>query len=599
MPLFTKESLEKIRSGVDLVEVVGKHLPLQPAGAAYKALCPFHDEKTPSFSIQRGDTHYHCFGCGAHGDAIQFLMLHQSLSFFEAVEQLGATYGIHLEYQQGTGQRVNTKGAKQALSKASVFYHTMLLYSEEGRSALQYLYQRGIDLDFICRFQVGLAPKQKGLFRQVMKSEGVSVKDLLQAGLLVERGYGVGDFFYDRITFPIADSSGAVIGFSARKYREETFGGKYVNTSETDLFKKSRILFGLHYSRRNIAKQKQALLVEGQVDTLRLIQEGIEIAVASQGTAFGKGHVQALSRLGVEKVWICFDSDKAGIAAAAKAGALFQEKGIGVGIVSLPKGEDPDSILAKEGPDAFLQRCQQATDYLPFLVEFTSTEFAVSTPAGKHQMIAKVAGIIREWENPVMVHESLLAFSRLVKVPPEIIGLQGTAVAPLRKVESVGGQEVDPALILDSDLLRWLLLLGEKESDIASLVAKNISPSLLQEPACKEVYQLFLDRREKGLAADLTHLSNFCETEEARGLLASLFQRPLNVDRKKELVPATIQAILERDWSAKKEALNQQLVSGSLTEEQALQLGAEFSQLQRNRPVICQLEEVDASPVTL
>src|SRR3990167_1724779 len=239
MGTFSRESLELLRSRIDLVEVLNPYVKLQRAGAAYKALCPFHDERTPSFVIQKGDSHYHCFGCGAHGDAIQFLMSHLRMNFLEAVETLAEKFQIQLEEaKSGDFQKGPSKILlKEALEKAADFYHFFLLHTLEGHAALDYLYNRGIDLDFIRKFQFGLAPKASGIFFKAMREEKFQDAILEEAGLL-SKGR---EFFSDRITIPIRDAVGAVIGFSARKYRIDTFGGKYINTSETPLFKKSKI----------------------------------------------------------------------------------------------------------------------------------------------------------------------------------------------------------------------------------------------------------------------------------------------------------------------------------------------------------------------
>src|SRR5262249_31718360 len=224
-----------------------------------------------SFVIQKGDSHYHCFGCGAHGDAIQFLMTHLRMSFLEAVESLAERFHVELEEVETKEHKGPPKALlKDALERAVEFYHFYLLHTIEGHAALEYLYSRGIDLDFIRTFQFGLAPKQAGIFTRVMREQKFTDALLEEAGLL-SKGR---EFFSDRITIPIRDAVGAAIGFTARKYKTDTFGGKYINTQETTLFKKSKVLFGLSYSRKTIAKDRKCIVVEGQIDALRLISSG-------------------------------------------------------------------------------------------------------------------------------------------------------------------------------------------------------------------------------------------------------------------------------------------------------------------------------------
>jgi DNA primase len=253
MALYTKESLDNLRQRIDLVEVMSPYVDFKKSGASYKAICPFHDEKTPSFMIHKGDRHYHCFGCGAHGDAIQFMMTHLRLSFKDAVEALAERFHVHLEHIEGGDEYKgpNKMAMRDALQTASEFFHFYLLHTPEGQEALKYLNERGIDIEFIRRFQIGLAPKAVGIFQKIMQEKKIPQDILSGAGLIAESTKGgYRDFFFDRITFPIHHSTGSIIGFSARKYKEDTFGGKYVNTPETPLFKKSRILYGLNYCRR-------------------------------------------------------------------------------------------------------------------------------------------------------------------------------------------------------------------------------------------------------------------------------------------------------------------------------------------------------------
>jgi len=234
MPLYTKESLDLLRQRIDLSEVISAHIDLKKSGSAYKALCPFHEEKSPSFIVNRGDNHYHCFGCGAHGDAIAFLMNHLKMGFTESVESLAEKFGVALERDDKVENTGPSKTLlKEAMQLACRFYHFMLLHTEEGIQALQYLYKRGIDLDFIQRFEIGFAPRQRNALYKILKGKELSDPVLQGAGLLSISEDGTKrDFFSDRIMFPIRDGMGNVIGFSGRKFKEETFGGKYINTSD-------------------------------------------------------------------------------------------------------------------------------------------------------------------------------------------------------------------------------------------------------------------------------------------------------------------------------------------------------------------------------
>lgn len=596
MPVFNKESLENLRQRVNLVEVLGSYVDLKKSGASYKGLCPFHDEKSPSFLVQKGDTHYHCFGCGAHGDAIQFLMSHQKMSFSEAVESLAQRFHVHLEQVEEREEKGPPKGLlKEALEQACQFFHFSLLHTEEGHEALHYLYGRGIDLEFISHFKLGLAPKTPGMLRKVMQAKKIREDILVAAGLISSTKDGEWrDFFVDRIMFPIHHHAGEVIGFSGRKYKEETFGGKYVNTSETALFKKSKVLFGLNYSRKRIAKERKAIIVEGQIDALRLIQAGFNFTVAGQGTAFGEGHVKELVHLGVNLVYLALDSDKAGQEAAAKIGHLFQKEGIEARILSLPAGQDPDSFLCDQGPHAFLKKMEESVDYLSFLVKHLSRELNIDSPAAKNELIQQAVKLIREWDHPVMVHETLRKLAHMMKVPEDYVGV-GREQVPnvyIKKSASVGMQNIDPDRILETDLLRWLILLGAFQPKLMDLARANLKREDLHVSICQKIFTLLMDNYESHRPTDLLTLAIDLDDAEGQLVLSDLVQKKVNKERAELQLTETIQRILDRNWMEKREAIKIRIHSGLCSDEEAHEMAKQFDDLKRNPPkVIVQKEE--------
>ena len=419
MSMFSKESLHNLKEKVDLVEVISSYLPLKKAGKTFKICCPFHNEKTPSFVVERGDNHYHCFGCGAHGDAISFLVGYLKVSFVEAVEMLAEKFGVSLEFQEGE-KREDLSPLRTCLAEACQFFQFHLLHTEEGRIALNYLYQRGIDLDFIHLFKVGLAPKDPAITMNFFREKKLNWEALERAGLTPQKRRNY-PFFIERISFPIMDVQGNVIGFSCRKYSEKTTGGKYINTPETPLFKKSKVLFGLNYSRKEITKQRRAVIVEGQIDALRLIQEGLNLTVAGQGTAFGEEHVDVIRRLGVKEVFLAFDGDDAGREAALKVGNLFQKEGIEVFVLEFKEGDDPDSILRKEGITGFLNYLHKPKEYIPFLVEMLSKTSNIATPAGKNELVEKAKGYMADWKFPLMIYEAERKLANCIQVPESMV----------------------------------------------------------------------------------------------------------------------------------------------------------------------------------
>ncbi len=580
MPLYTEESMGELRAKVDLVEVLSSHMQLKRSGSTYKGLCPFHEEKTPSFHLQAGDDHYHCFGCGAHGDAIAFLMNQVKMTFIEAVESLAERFGVVLQKTEGEVRKGPSKAKlKEALELACRFYHTLLLHTEEGHEGLGYLYRRGIDLEFVKRFRLGFSPSQRDAFLTLAKGEGFDDEILISAGLVTDKRR---DFFSERITFPITDAFGAVVGFSGRKLKEETFGGKYINTPETPLFKKSHILFGLSYSRQRIAKERRAVIVEGQIDALRLIHAGYDLAVAPQGTAFGEGHVKILTDLGVNKVCLAMDGDGAGKTAAIKIGNFFQKKGIGVTVVDLGKGSDPDSFVRAQGIEPFIKKVDHAEEYLPFLVKATSEGINLNNPSEKNEHLRKLTDQIRSWEEPVMIHESLRKISQLTSVPESVVGV-GVRPMPhfVERFGMAGRHAVDPDRVLETDLLRWIVM--RKDERLFSIAKLNIAPDLFRNPICKKIFQYMIDRQAQ---SDLIALGSALEKEEEQQVLAEIVQKKVNPAKAEEGLVEVIHRLLIRKWMEEREAIKAKIQSGTCSDEEALTLAKAFDEIRKSQPTV-------------
>ena len=571
MNLYSKETLENLRQRVDLVELVSSYVPLKPAGRYYQGLCPFHEEKTPSFMIQKGDSHYHCFGCDAHGDAIAFLMDYSKLSFVEAVEALADRFHVPIEREKVEGSKESfgmQKGEiKKALQSACDFYHNYLLHTKEGHQALDYLYSRGLDLDFIRLFNVGFAPRDKGLFVRLMQKEKITDDTLEKGGLIKREGGEARVFFSNRVMLPIQDSLGGLIGFSSRKIDEETFGPKYLNTPETALFKKSQTLYGLSFSRRQIIKKKQAIIVEGQVDALRLIQEGFDWTVAGQGTAFGSELVERLIGLGVSKVYLALDGDQAGLSAAAKIGNLFQRKGIGAFVVRLPREMDPDTFLIEEGPPAFEKLLSNAQDYIPFLLSYFSEGCDLESPSEKNRLVQRVVSQIRTWDQPLMRYYTLRKLAKLLNLPEEtFVKSKQEMMPPTIFTQGRGRTLFDQEI--EVDLLRWLTSIKEIDSKPLSIISANVKAEFFKVAACRDLFSLCMKRWEERKSVDLAYLDAQLESIEERQLFGKLVRKKVNLERIEEEVIGTVKKMLDRYSFEQKERIRVQIESGKCTEEE-------------------------------
>lgn len=592
MALFSKRCLEELREKVDLSEVISAYVPLKKAGGSYKGLCPFHNEKSPSFVVQNGDTHYHCFGCGAHGDAVSFLMNFLKLSFVECVEMLASRFGITLEYQEKEDghKEPNLAPLKSALNMTREFYHFHLLHTEEGHRALEYLYKRGLDLPFIQAYQIGFSPSNEALTIAYYKEKKINKEILIEAGLAKEGPSGkLYPFFSSRIMFPIQDISGNVIGFSGRSIEPQVRGGKYINTPETPLFKKSKILFGLNYSRRRIAKDQKAIIVEGQIDALRLIHEGLNLTVAGQGTAFGAGHVEVLKKLGVEHVFLAFDGDEAGQAASVKVGQLFQKVGIEVSVAIFGPKEDPDAVLKEKGLEELMSILKAAKPYIEFIIERLSSKIKIDTPAGKNRVAKEASDMIRDWDHPLMIHEGLKQLAKLLNVPEAMMNPGAPSVQPkiFPSVHETKG-EINVDRILECDLIRGLFLLKTADrQEVSRIVEMNLTDQMFRDKTCHKLYRhlLSLIKEQEKEKIDMFDLAEVLDKDE-EFLIDQLVKKRVNIDRVKEGVLLAIEKILERGWMIERERIKGMIQKGDATEEEILALAKKFDQLKKEKPKV-------------
>ncbi len=346
MARIKPESVEAVKAAGDMLDVVGARTQLRKAGARYTGRCPFHEERTPSFSVNAVDKLYYCFGCGAGGDLISFVKETENLDFSGAVEWLADRFRVELEYEEVSprieAERRRRDRLGELLAAATAFYERCLWESSGAESARAYLAGRGLGEEICRAFRLGFAPGGQTLAQKAREREFTD-EELLTAGLVNRRG---NDYFTQRIVFPLADARGRVLGFQARKLREDDpLQAKYVNSPESDLFQKGAILYGLDLARGAIAKQDRAVVVEGNTDVIALRQEGLEPVVASMGTALTDRHLRQLSRL-TRNLWLCFDGDAAGEAATLRGMELAADQGFAIKVVTLPVGSDPADLAA-------------------------------------------------------------------------------------------------------------------------------------------------------------------------------------------------------------------------------------------------------------
>jgi DNA primase len=397
MGRFTPDTIDRVRDAVDMVELVGGKTDLRRVGTRWVGLCPFHDERTPSFSVDPAKKLYHCFGCGEGGDAITFARQTEALEFPDAVELLAERYNVRVERLEDDpkveARRRRKERLYSLLDRTARFYATYLWDSAEAEKARAYLAERGFSEEILRQFRVGYSPSAWDRVSLGARRDGFGQEELLAAGVAqTGRGGGVYDRFRGRIMFPLADSRGRVLGFGARAMGEMR-GPKYLNTSENDVYHKGSQLFGIDHAKPHATKAGRVVVAEGYTDVLALHQAGLRESVAIMGTALTQEQLALLSQ-SASLVLLALDADRAGQAAMLRAARAASDRDVELRVVGLPEGEDPADLLAEEGADGFSERLDRAVSVLEFQVARVLADADLDTPAGRDRAFEEARPLI-------------------------------------------------------------------------------------------------------------------------------------------------------------------------------------------------------------
>jgi DNA primase len=411
--------IDELLNRVDIVDVIDSRVPLKKGGRDYMACCPFHDEKTPSFTVSPNKQFYHCFGCGAHGTAIGFLMEHDHMGFIDAVEELASMVNMEVPREAGKPRDKGVDALYPLLERASHFFRQQLRDHPQGSRAVGYLKQRGLSGDIARDFGIGFAPPGWDNLAKALGQDSVTAQHMIQAGLSIQKDAGGSyDRFRDRIMFPIRDRRGRVIGFGGRRLDDEDSGPKYLNSPETPVFHKGRELYGLYEARQAVRHPTQLLVVEGYMDVVALAQYGIRYAVATLGTATTPEHLQSLFRI-VPRVVYCFDGDRAGREAAWRALQTtlpFMSDGHEALFLFLPEGEDPDSLVRKLGTEAFEQLLADAMPLSRVLLAELKEQCNMDSTEGRARLLELARPLLDKipaGAYRIMLNEQLASLSHL------------------------------------------------------------------------------------------------------------------------------------------------------------------------------------------
>ena len=401
MGRISQETIDRINDSADIVEVVSKSVELKKRGRNYFGLCPFHDEKTPSFSVAPDKGIYHCFGCGKGGNALNFIIENEKLSFVEAVQQLGQQLGIPVELSGSDESSGFFDNMYKIHDSAATLYHKTL-FTERGQRALKYLMDRGLSRESIEFFKVGFAPESSKFLLSSIKSIDYEKQVLEKCGLFGSSKNEFFDRFRSRIMFPIWNASGKIVGFGGRVFASDD-PAKYMNSPETPIYKKSDIFYGLHQARESIRKEGFAILVEGYTDVIQLFQNKIKNCVAVSGTAFSDRHVKQMKRF-TAKVLLAYDGDFAGVSATLKTGYSLIKGDIDCEVIEIPNKFDPDEWVSKSGSEVFIREgVQKSTSLIDYHLK--SSNFSEISPSDKSTVVNQILSEVKDISNPIISNE--------------------------------------------------------------------------------------------------------------------------------------------------------------------------------------------------
>lgn len=539
MPYIPEEIIDEIAARSDIVDIVLGYVPtLKQAGSRWKGCCPFHQEKTPSFIVNPDSNTFHCFGCGVGGNVFKFVMMIENLNFPDAVQTLARKYNVTIPEPERSGGKYAVSGSSDYNLRERLFllheklaaWYAAWLKNNPDSKAAAYFRSREMDPALALRFQIGAAPDSWDAAMNWALHEGFTMNELQLAHLVSQSSKSPGkyfDFFRNRLIFPIWNEQGRVVGFSARQIDKDQGGGKYVNSVESPIFKKGRILYGLNFARPDIPGKGSVILCEGQMDVIAMHAAGCTNAVAPQGTAFGDDQAAILRRY-TDTVLLATDADSAGFKAVLKDAAILLPRGFHLKVVSFPGGKDPDELLHKSGPEAVREAVNRASDFFEFLFRRTASEQDSSTPDGKIRIAEQLLLYIRLLDSEVARNSYLNWLAEKLGLTPDALETElkhiesrqrhtplrehhrQTPPAPAQPTAPLPDSMTDPKLkIVLAELLRTLL----KHRECADRIAQELPPDYLDDgpvpQAIVTLIQAHLNNEwEQGPAEITRHLAN-------------------------------------------------------------------------------------------
>ena len=551
--LISDQILEQVRQNNDVVEVIGSYFPLKRAGANFRTLCPFHKEKTPSFNVNPAKQIWHCFGCGAGGDVFKFVMMYENLDFVSAVRRLAERAGIRIEIQEVAGEP--TRDQKELLFK--LHEQVAAFFQENLRAAgvaKKYLEKRQISNEVARKWRIGYSPESWDALIQWARGKKYKPELLETAGLALQGERGHYDRFRGRLMFAICDEQGRVVGFSGRILTDAKDQPKYVNSPETPIFQKGRILFALDKAKRAIIEEKIAIVCEGQVDTISCHEAGVANVVAPQGTALTEQHARILKRY-AEEVVLMFDADAAGQSAIVRSAEPLWEAAMAIRVAVLPSGHDPDSFVKAFGAEKLKNLVTKAPSFLVYLLERLSKQHDPNSDRGKVQIAQHMATWLVRVPSPILRSTYIQQTAARLDVPEEAVRQElrraqarTRSVVTTATVEGTDTSEMEEASRSESspaeELLLHLILMNDLVLDA---VAKRLDRQWLTENVAGRLIGRIMALHAQGIFGGTHTLLTGAVDERESRLISEVLLRPITAGSQENIAFDCL-VTLERRW---------------------------------------------------
>ena len=550
---YSDEIIEEVRMKNDIVDVISDYVKLQKKGSSYFGLCPFHNEKSPSFSVSPGKQMYYCFGCGAGGNVFTFIMEYENYTFVEALKYLAGRAGVTLpeaEYSKEARAAADLRTTLLEIQKKAAGFYYYQLRQDTGKQGMAYLKGRELSDETIHKFGLGCSPKYSGALYQYLKSKGYSDEHLKESGLFnIDERRGMQDKFWNRVMFPIMDVNNRVIGFGGRVMGDAK--PKYLNSPETKIFDKSRNLYGLNIARTS--RKSYLIVCEGYMDVIAMHQAGFTNAVASLGTALTSGHASLMRRY-TKEVLLTYDSDEAGQKAALRGIPILKAAGIRPRVVNLAPYKDPDEFIKAEGKEAFEKRLDEAANAFLFEVKVLEKQYDLSDPEGKTEFFRKTARKLLEFPEELERNNYMESLSRIYHIKFEDLrkmvnnmALGGASTDVSKKPEARSRKKEnkeDAGRTAQKLMLTWLA----SYPAMFDTIAGYITPADFTTPLYHQVAELVFAQHEEGEVNPAKLLNQFSDSEEQKEV-TSLFHATLHLERKEDARRALLETVcrMKRD----------------------------------------------------